>query len=157
MWQKIKLYIISVLIALAVGGLSAFLTRGDMDLYENIVTPPLAPPGILFPIVWSLLYILMGISAAMIWKERGSSPLAVQNALYTYATSLVLNFAWSIIFFKFGAFLLAFIWLILLFISIIATILKYRKIKPLAAYLQIPYAVWVAFAGYLNLAIYILN
>lgn len=157
MWQKIKPYIISVLIALAVGGLSAFLTRGDMDLYENIVTPPLAPPGILFPIVWSLLYILMGISAAMIWKERGGSPLAVQNALYTYATSLVLNFAWSIIFFKFGAFLLAFIWLILLFISIIATILKYRKIKPLAAYLQIPYAVWVAFAGYLNLAIYILN
>ena len=157
MWQKIKPYIISVLIALAVGGLSAFLTRGDMDLYENIVTPPLAPPGILFPIVWSLLYILMGISAAMIWKERGSSPLSVQNALYTYATSLVLNFAWSIIFFKFGAFLLAFIWLILLFISIIATILKYRKIKPLAAYLQIPYAVWVAFAGYLNLAIYILN
>ena len=140
MWQKIKPYIISVLIALSVGGVSAFLTRGDMNLYESIVTPPLAPPGILFPFVWRILYILMGISAAMRWSEKARQPLATQNALYTYATSLVLNFAWSIIFFKFGAFLPAFIWLILLFVSIIATILKYRKIKPTAAYLQIPYA-----------------
>ena len=157
MWQKIKPYIISCGIALAVGGLSALFTSKYMDIYQTLEKPPLAPPGILFPIVWSVLYILMGISAAMIWKKRKEEPPAVKDALYTYLSSLVLNFAWSIIFFRFRAFLLAFVWLILLLSTIIATIVKYHKLKPVAAYLQIPYAVWVLFAGYLNLAIYILN
>lgn len=157
MWKKIKPYVISIAIALAVGGLAAFLTRNDMDLYKEIVLPPLAPPSILFPIVWSILYVLMGISAAMIYLRKNEAPNAVRDALSVYGINLVLNFMWSIIFFKFRAFLLAFLWLIALLAVIIKMILDFKKIKPIAGYLQIPYAVWVAFAGYLNFAIWLLN
>lgn len=82
---KIKPYIISILIALAVGGLSALLTRGSMDIYSTIITPPLAPPAILFPIVWTILYILMGISAAMVYTESTVPFSQRKTALYTYA------------------------------------------------------------------------
>ena len=157
MLKKIKPYAISIIIALAVGGLAAFLTRNSMDIYNEIITPPLAPPAILFPIVWTILYVLMGISAAMIYTETSAPYKERYSALAIYASSLVVNFAWSIIFFNLKAFLLAFIWLLFLFFLIIKTIIAYRKIKPIAAYLQIPYAVWVAFAGYLNFSIWILN
>ena len=157
MWKKIKPYIISVAIALAVGGLAAFLTRGDMDIYKEIVLPPLAPPSILFPIVWSILYVIMGIGAAMVYLERAKNENAVRDALSVYGINLILNFMWSIIFFKFRMFLLAFIWLIALLGVIIKMILDFKKIKPISGYLQIPYAVWVAFAGYLNFAIWWLN
>ena len=157
MISKAKPYALSILIALAVGGLAAFITRNSMDLYEEIITPPLAPPGILFPIVWTVLYVLMGISAAMIYKSRAESYKDVLSALTTYASSLVVNFAWSIIFFNLKAFLLAFIWLLFLLYLVIRTIISYKPINRVAAYLQIPYAVWVLFAGYLNLAIWILN
>ena len=155
--EKRKVYIFSILLALAVGGLSALLTRGSMNLYEDIKAPPLAPPGILFPIVWTILYILMGISAAMVYNDRAASENEKTSALYTYAASLIFNFAWSIIFFNMRAFLFAFLWLLILLFLIIRTIMKYHAISPLAAYLQIPYAVWVTFAGYLNFAIWVLN
>lgn len=157
MWKKIKPYVISVAFALGVGGLSALLTAGNMDLYSQIVQPPLAPPPFLFPIVWTILYILMGISSAMIWKKRSSMPAEVNKALTVYALNLFLNFFWSIIFFNFRAFLFAFIWLVALWAVILTMIIKFAKIKPIAGYLQIPYLLWVTFAGYLNLAIYILN
>ncbi len=157
MLKKIKPYIIGILIPLLVGGLSALITRGNIDLYEEIITPPLAPPGILFPIVWTALYILMGISSVMIYKNRTSAFKERSSALSSYASSLVVNFAWSIIFFNFKAYLLAFIWLLLLFFLIVKTIIEYKRIDKVAAYLQIPYAVWVAFAGYLNFAIWLLN
>lgn len=157
MWQKIKPYVISVAFALGIGSLSALITAGSMDLYSEIVQPPLAPPGFLFPIVWTILYILMGISAAMIWQERGTNRQKVDTALSVYALNLFLNFFWSIIFFNMRAFLFAFIWLIALWAVILTMIIKFTKIKPVAGYLQIPYLLWVTFAGYLNLAIYILN
>ena len=161
MWEKIKpnlrLFIISVAVALGVGVLSAAITKDNMDIYDNLIVPNIAPPSWLFPIVWTLLYTLMGIGAALIYKRRITDTLAVRGALSTYAISLVLNFAWSIIFFNANAFLLAFLWLVLLLYFIVKTILEYRKIEPIAAYLQIPYALWVAFAGYLNIAIYLLN
>ena len=155
--ENILVYAISIGIALLVGGLSALVTGGSMGIYEEIITPPLAPPSWLFPVVWTILFILMGISAAMIYNDRKASMAQKKSALYTYALSLIVNFFWSIIFFNFRAFLFAFIWLVLLLYLIINTILKYYKIKPLAAYLQIPYAIWVSFAGYLTLAIWILN
>ena len=155
--ENILVYAISIGIALLVGGLSALITGGSMGLYEDIITPPLAPPSWLFPVVWTILFILMGISAAMIYNDRKASMAQKKSALYTYALSLIVNFFWSIIFFNFRAFFFAFIWLVLLLYLIINTILKYYKIKPLAAYLQIPYAIWVSFAGYLTLAIWILN
>lgn len=157
MWKKIKPYVISILIALGVGGLAAFLTRNSMDVYKEIVLPPLAPPSILFPIVWTILYVLMGISAAMIYGRKKSEPNAVRDALSIYGINLVVNFMWSIIFFNFRRFLFAFIWLLFLFAIIVKMIADFKKIRPVAAYLQIPYALWVAFAGYLNFAIWWLN
>ena len=157
MKKQIKPYIISIAIALGVGALSAFFTRNSMDIYSEVATPPLSPPAILFPLVWTLLYILMGISAAMIYTSRFSSVPQRKRALYTYAASLVVNFFWSIIFFNMRAFAFAFIWLLLLLYLIIKTIIEYKDIEPTAAYLQIPYALWVAFAGYLNFCIWYLN
>ena len=161
MWEKIKpylkTYIIAIAIPLGVGLLSAFFTKDNMNLYSEIVTPPLAPPGWLFPVVWTLLYALMGVSSAMVYMDRIVNPEAARRGLTHYAISLVVNFAWSIIFFNVRAFTLAFIWLLLLLYLIVRTIISYHKVNPVAAYLQIAYAVWVAFAGYLNLGIVILN
>lgn len=155
--SKIKPYIISVIIALLTGGLSALLTAGNMDIYNEVNTPPLSPPSILFPIVWTLLYVLMGISAALIHTDKSSLSSDRQRALTVYGISLFVNFFWSILFFNLQAYLFAFIWLLLLLGLIVKTITEYYKIRPIAAYLQIPYLLWVAFAGYLNLGIWLLN
>lgn len=157
MCNKIKPYIISILIALGIGGASAFLTRNSMNIYGDIQRPPLSPPSALFPIVWTLLFILMGISAAIIYTNKSKSSLDSQNGLIIYTISLIVNLLWGIIFFNCRAYLFAFIWLLLLWVLILATILNYSKVNKTAAYLQIPYLLWVTFAGYLTLAIYILN
>ena len=157
MKENVKKYAVSVIIALAVGGLSALLTSGNMNLYSEITKPPLAPPSILFPIVWTILYILMGISAALVYSEKGSKPDEVKSALTIYGINLFLNFFWSIIFFNMRAFLFSFIWLVALWIVILVMIVKFYRINPIAGILQIPYLLWVTFAGYLNLAIYLLN
>lgn len=157
MWKKIRPYVISVVIALAVGGISALLTMNNMDLYSKIEQPALAPPPWLFPVVWTILYVLMGIGAALVYNRKDFKPEETRNALIIYAINLALNFFWSIIFFNLEAYLFAFIWLVALWIVIIAMIISFRKVSPVAAYLQIPYLIWVTFAGYLNLAIYILN
>jgi len=155
--SKVKPYVLSILLALGVGGLSAFLTRSNMDLYETIVRPPFSPPAILFPIVWSILYVLMGIGAARIFTAAEPAAGKKENALFVYGVSLFLNFTWSLIFFNTRMFGFAFLWLLLLWISILKTIFDYQKIDPPAAYLQIPYLIWVTFAGYLNAAIWFLN
>ena len=155
MIRKLKPYIISIIIALAVGGLSAFLTRGNMDLYETINTPALLPPAILFPIVWTILYILMGISAAAVYVKKETAD--VSGALKTYALQLIVNFFWSIIFFNMRAYMFAFVWIILLWLLIIIMIMQFYRVRPVAAYLQIPYFLWVTFAAYLTFMVYILN
>ncbi len=161
MFNKIKPYIlpysVAIAIPLAIGALSAFFTKDNMMLYQEITTPPLSPPGWLFPVVWSALYILMGVSTCMIYLRRDDAMQDTRKGLTYYAISLVLNFGWSIIFFNLRLFRFSFIWLLVLLYTIIRTVLYYKKVYPLAAYLQIPYAVWVAFAGYLNLGISILN
>ena len=154
---RVGVYVISIAIALGVGGLSALLTVGNMDIYTELRQPPLAPPAILFPIVWTVLYVLMGVSAAMIYTEDRVEKAEKAEALMPYGASLFVNFFWSILFFNFRAFLPAFVWLVLLEFLIVMTILSYRKLNTGAAYLQIPYALWVAFAGYLNIAIWVLN
>ena len=157
MRKKLKPYVISILTALGVGGLSALVTSGNMNIYDRINTPPLAPPGILFPIVWTVLYILMGISSARVYVKGIEEDIDTSSALGMYLIQLAVNFFWSIIFFNMQAFLFAFIWLILLWILIIVMIKNFYETDKLAAYLQIPYFLWVTFAAYLNLAIYILN
>ncbi len=156
MLKKLKPYIISVIIALAVGGVSALLTKNNMNIFEKINMPPLSPPSVVFPIVWAVLYILMGISSAIIYKN-GTDREEVQSALKVYALQLAVNFFWSLIFFNMQAYLFAFIWLILLWVLVIAMIVKFKKISPAAAWLQIPYLLWITFAGYLSLMIYLLN
>lgn len=157
MKEKNRILLSSIVIALAVGGLSALLTSGNMDLYSEITKPPLSPPPIIFPIVWTVLYTLMGISASLILREKDTKTAEVRSALSVYGINLILNFFWSIIFFNFRAFLLSFIWLIALWVAILIMIIKFRKIRQLAGILQIPYLIWVTFAGYLNLAIFLLN
>lgn len=157
MKQKLRPYIISVAISLGTGLLSALLTKNNMNIYEEITTPPLSPPAFLFPVVWTVLYVLMGISAALVYTEKSASMKEKKTALYFYGASLIFNFLWSILFFNARSFLFAFVWLVMLLALIILTIFSYSKIRRTAAYLQIPYALWVTFAGYLNLAIWLLN
>ncbi len=157
MWRKIKPYVISIAIALGVGGLSALITKGNMDVYNTVNRPALAPPMIVFPIVWGILFVLMGISAAIVFIKREESPDEALDALKVYAFQLIVNFFWSIIFFNMQAYLFAFIWLLLLWVLIIVMILRFRKVSKAAAYLQIPYLIWVTFAGYLTFMIWLLN
>ena len=154
MFKKFVPYIVSVGISLGIGGLSAFLTKDSMPIYSAINRPKLSPPGEIFPIVWSVLFVLMGIAAALIWCSNGRK---LDSALLFYGAQLVFNFCWTLIFFNFRAYLFAFIWLAVMLALIILTVINYKKVAPLAAYLQIPYLLWVTFAGYLNLMIYILN
>jgi len=155
--NKIKVYAISLLISLGTGGLSAFLTRENMNIYDEIITPPLSPPSIVFPIIWTILFILMGISAGMIYLNKDKSMSEAGEGLRVYVFQLIMNFFWSIIFFNMRAFTFAFIWIVILWIAIITMILKFRKVNKTAAYLQIPYAIWVLFAAYLNIMIAVLN
>ena len=158
---KIKPYIlpysIAIALPLSVGIISALITKENMMIYKEVVTPPLSPLGWLFPIVWTILYILMGISSCMIYLKRERAPSIVRTGLTYYAMSLVANFGWSIIFFNMRLFGIAFLWLLMLLYLIIRTVASYFKVAKVASYLQIPYIAWVVFAGYLNLAIYILN
>ena len=154
--QKIKIYTIWILISEAVGALSAFLTRNNMDIYStSIIQPPLSPPAILFPIVWGILYALMGFSAARIYLSAPSAERS--RGINLFITQLVINFFWSLIFFNAQAFGFAFIWLLLLWFLVLLMILTFRKTDPLAAYLQIPYLIWLTFAAYLNAAVWYLN
>ena len=155
--KKVRSFIIAIIIPLAVGGLSALLTMGSMDLYETIIQPPLAPPAILFPIVWTILYTLMGISSGIIYNSQNGTEAARNNALAVYALQLFINFIWSIVFFNLRAFLPAFVLILVLWVLIIVMIIRFYKIDKTAALLQIPYLLWVTFAAYLTLAIYILN
>lgn len=153
---KLKPLIISILISLSTGIISGLITINSQNTYSTIETPFFAPPGFLFPIVWSILYLLMGISAYIVYSS-GAKPSDKQAALAIYALSLVINFIWPILFFNAKLYLISFIWLIILWIFILLTILAYSKINKTAAYLQIPYLLWVTFAGILNLAIVVLN
>lgn len=151
---KWKSLIICILIPLFVGGLSSFLTRSGTQEIKLLNKPPLYPPDIIFPIVWTVLYVLMGISSYIICTSENPQKT---KALKTYAIQLVFNFLWTLIFFNMQAYLLAFFWIIALWIIIIAMIRQFRKINAAAAYLQIPYLLWVTFAAYLNFGIYWLN
>ncbi|MCH5212039.1 MAG: tryptophan-rich sensory protein [Oscillospiraceae bacterium] len=157
MWNKIKPYVISILIPLAVGGLSAWLIRDGMAQYIEMEKPPISPPAILFPIVWTILFILMGIGSALIYVNRDKNKETAEGALRIYGIQLAVNFFWSIIFFNMQAYLFAFIWLVLLWVLILIMILEFRKISHAAAWLQLPYLLWVTFAGYLTFAVWLMN
>ncbi len=151
---KVKPFVIFLAIPFAVQLLSYFVTKGSMDIYDRVKIPPLSPPSWLFPVVWTVLFGLMGISSYLVWNE--DSPYTKQ-ALGIYGIQLVFNLCWNVLFFVMEAFLVSLIWLMGLLILIIIMIAAFRRISPAAAYLQIPYGLWVAFACYLNAGIYYLN
>ncbi len=157
MWAKLKPYFISILIALGTGGLSAFLIRDNVYIYSLMRKPPLAPPAILFPIVWTPLYLLMGVSCARIYLLRAAYPDDVFDALLNYTLQLIFNFLWPVIFFNMHTFLFAFIWIVVLWTGLLKMIFNFSRLDTAAAYLQIPYFLWVTYAGYLNFMIYLLN
>ncbi len=157
MIKKFKPYIISIAISLGVGILSAILTSGSMDIYESINQPALSPPSWLFPVVWTILFVLMGISAALVYTDSDSSREEIRSALSVYAAQLAFNFLWSLIFFNLRAYLFAFIWLVILWILILVMIIRFYSVRKSAGILQIPYLLWVTFAGYLNFMIFLLN
>lgn len=153
-WKKYLPELISVLIALAAGAIGGIATMKGLPAYEQLVKPALTPPAVVFPIVWTILYILMGISSARIWKSNAPSR---RTALGLYWDQLLINILWSLAFFGLQAHFFAFLLLLLLWGLILAMILAFYKIDPLAGLLQIPYLIWVTFAGYLNLGIWLLN
>ncbi|MGN1411731.1 MAG: TspO/MBR family protein [Oscillospiraceae bacterium] len=150
---SLKSLILNIIIPLAVGAVSSLLTFKNMNIYDIIKLPLLAPPKILFPIVWTILYILMGVSSYRVCNSNGNKTLALK----LYILQLFFNFCWSLIFFNARWFLTSFIWLATMWILIAVMIFEFKKLDKLSAKLQIPYLVWVTFAGYLNLSIYILN
>ncbi|MBR5529505.1 MAG: tryptophan-rich sensory protein [Oscillospiraceae bacterium] len=152
-WKKLLL---ALAIPLGVGALSALLTGGSMANYGNLNRPPLSPPGWLFPVVWTILYLLMGYASYRIWVSDAPEKRK-KSALRTYLAQLAVNFLWPLIFFGLQWRLLAFWVILLLWVLIYFTIKKFSKIDELAADLLLPYILWVTFAAYLNLGAFLLN
>ena len=154
--------VIAIIIPLLVGGLSAFLTKNAMMMFDTIKKPQLSPPGIIFPIAWSILYVLMGIASYLIYnldikKLNDAQVVLRKNTLIIYAIQLVFNFFWSIIFFKFSMYKFAFVWLVILWVLVFVFIKNAFKLNKVSAYLMVPYLLWMTFAGYLNIMIAVLN
>ena len=150
-WKSLALFLA---VPLAVGGAAAFLTRKSMDIYKFIKLPPLAPPGWLFPVVWTVLYALMGYSS---WLCRLAPPKKRTPAFILYAAQLALNFVWPLVFFSGQAWFLALVILTALLGTVLIMVLAFRAISKKAAYLQIPYCLWLSFALYLNFIIWLQN
>ena len=148
-----KSLIISILIPVVIGSLVGLITSGSND-FKSLVKPDFAPPGILFPIVWTILYTLMGISIYLI-KE--SSSIFKDDSIVIYVVQLIVNYLWSFFFFLFNLRLFSFFWIILLIVLVLIMIIKFFKVNKIASYLQIPYLLWLLFAAFLNLSIYFLN
>ncbi len=151
-----KPYIIWIVITEAVGALSGFLSmKGSQSFSETVAQPPLSPPSILFPIVWTILYALMGIGAARVSQTPPSKERS--QGLNLFIAQLIVNFFWSLIFFNDRAYGFAFFWLLLLIVLVVLMIRSFWKTERLAALLQIPYLLWLLFAAYLNAGVWYLN
>ena len=154
--QHWKTYAFWILLCEAVGGLSGWLTREGTRIYQATVTqPPLSPPPLVFPIVWGILFALMGIGAARIYLTPPSGRRT--RALAIFLLQLLFNFFWSILFFNLQAFGFALLWLAALWGLILWMILSFARVEKTAALLQIPYLLWVTFALYLNAGVWVLN
>ena len=150
--SKFKIYFKSILIPLLVGGVVGFIISGSMD-YNTLEKPFLAPPSILFPIVWTILYVLMGVSYGIL-RENSQTDKSIDSIYYA---QLVVNALWPIAFFVLKWRLFAFFWIVLLAVLVLVMVIKFYRKNSLAGLLQIPYLLWTLFATYLNFAIYILN
>ena len=151
-----KALIVCLLIPLAVGGLAAALTMGSMSQYAALIQPPLSPPTWVFPVAWTILYLLMGLASWLVW--RSDVPRAEKKrALTLYGVQLAVNFIWPLIFFRAGMYGFALIWLVVLLVLVTETAIAFGRIDMRAAWLLIPYLLWLLFAGYLNAGVWLLN
>lgn len=147
---------VCVAIPLAVGGAAALCTQNSMETFRNLKQPPLSPPGWLFPVVWTALFALMGIASYFVVARRERKEDG-KLALWLYGIQLGMNFLWSIVFFNLGWFRFAFWWLLALWLLIFLTAALFYRVRRAAGVLLAPYLLWVAFAGYLNLGVALLN
>lgn len=152
---NLKKLLICLAVPLSAGGLSLWVSGGTSD-YETLNQPPLSPPGWVFSLVWPILYLLMGYASFRVLVSGGDRE-ELQKALGFYAVQLLLNFLWPIVFFSFAAYLSAFFLLLILWVFIFITQQLFQRLDLVAANLLIPYLLWVIFAGYLNLGIFLLN
>ena len=152
-WKKL---ILCLALPLAVGGLAAWLTMGGMADYASVVKPPLSPPGWVFPVVWTALYLMMGWASYLVWTS-GAETGQVRQALLLYGAQLAVNFLWPLLFFGGKAYLAAFFLLAGLWLLVWLTLHAFLAIREPAGKLLLPYLAWITFAGYLNLGVYLLN
>lgn len=151
--KQLLTYAISIAIALAAGGISVWINGGDFSAAGQ-VRPPLSPPDWLFPIVWTALFVLMGVAAAQVWLSDSPEK---NDALFLYAAQLVVNVLWTVFYFSFDALLLSAFWLVFLLALAALTAVRFERVRPGAGKLLIPYLVWLLFALYLNVASWVLN
>ena len=158
MFMKIrwKTLIFNLAVPLITGAVSGFLTRSAMQQYGQLNQPPLSPPSAVFPVVRTTLFLLMGISAYLVTMKR-SDRLKSFDLPAVYWIQLIVNFIWPLIFFNLSIYGIALAWLILLIILVIYMIFQFHDITPAAGWLQVPYLLWLIFAGYLNAGIWLLN
>ena len=145
-----------LLIPLAVGALAGWITAGAMDRFALLQKPPLSPPAWLFPVVWTVLYLLMGVSLYLV-LQMALSRMARTAALRIWGVQLAANLLWPSLFFSLGIYGFALFWLLLLWLLVLRMIVLFRRLRPIAGTLQLPYLLWLTFAAYLNLGIWILN
>ena len=151
-----RLLLVCIVIPLLVGAVSSLLTGGGMEVFAMVEKPPLSPPGWLFPVVWTILYTVMGISSYLILTSEADES-AKEGAIRVYGLQLLVNFLWPTFFFNFRWYGFSFFWLLLLWFLVVVMILRFREINKLAAYMNIPYLIWLTFAAYLNWGIWRLN
>lgn len=156
--NKFKLtdLLIFIVTAELTGAVSALISGDFSQFYADIAQPPFSPPAWVFPVVWAILYAVMGISAYMVWHSN-KNEIARSSALKVYYLQLAVNFSWSIIFFRLRLLGVAAVTAVLLFLLVVIMIISFARVKKLAAYLNIPYLAWLGFASYLSIAVYIIN
>lgn len=155
--KKVYVYVIAILVTLGVGALSGYLTMGAMEDFMKLNQPPLSPPPIVFPIVWSILYILMAISISLVLTNEDATKDTKFLALAFYGLNLAFNFLWPIWFFVFGLFWFSVLWLVILIAIVLVLMLISSSVSRASVYLLVPYVIWLLFALYLNAGVAILN
>ena len=155
MWTKIRPYVGFSALALLAGGLSSVITQGQMEAFSALRQPPLSPPGWVFPVAWTILYLLMGVGMAIVWLKSDGERR--RRAVTLWGVQLAANFLWPLLFFLWQLRLLSLVWLVVLLILVANMTSEFEKTSVTAARLQIPYLLWLLFAAYLNLGVWILN
>ena len=152
--RTITLYLIAISLPLLVGGLAATITADSMNVYDTMAKPPLSPPGWVFPVVWTVLYALMGWASGLIFDSGHPQR---KKPLRLYGLQLMVNFLWPIVFFRWEMPYAALLVLILLMILVYTMFRQFRFVEPMAAWLIVPYLLWLVVALWLNLGIWWLN